>query len=470
MDVDLLHQQFPKHADKVKDVQQQVKEKVPGDLLVVKKDTRRHQLRKQCGERKAVHSVDVSGLNEILEIDANDMFAVVEGQVDMGHLVDATLPLGFVPMVVPEYRDFTCGGLVNGEGVQTSCHKFGLFTKTVVGVEVVLGNGDVVWADSETNADLFGGIMMSQGTLGFVTLVKVRLIPAKPYVCSTYYHYDNVDEFVHKLDELKNSECIYLDGVVFSPTHYTVTASYFIDSDEGLPVYHPEDKKEEGIEWYFQWMMRTKERNIEKDAIPTDEFLFRYMRGGWWVVSVYANTPLLNDTNWGRRMLDKQTKNSISFLDENLSVEERERCIVTQDLCIELERLKDGLQKVQNEFCVYPLWACVINPEPQNSHSLFYRQSEKKMPWTVDIGIWGEPKCENYQNRKQMHDLQKFVRYPSLWGITYLEPKELEEIFDIDQYVELRRKYFAEGNFIDVRNKVAFFDSKVKDKGPIPAW
>ena len=83
-------------------------------------------------------------------------------------------------------------GLVNGMGIQSSSHKWGLFTDVLVGVEVVIGDGSVVYATmSNEHRELFLAIMGCYGSLGFVVGVVVELMPVKPLVKTTYHwvHY-----------------------------------------------------------------------------------------------------------------------------------------------------------------------------------------------------------------------------------------------------------------------------------------
>ena len=50
----------------------------------------------------------------MLEIDVEAGFAEVEGMTTYAELVDATLPHGLVPAIVPELKSITVGGAVTG--------------------------------------------------------------------------------------------------------------------------------------------------------------------------------------------------------------------------------------------------------------------------------------------------------------------------------------------------------------------
>ena len=81
------------------------------------------------------------------EVCEKTMTVRVEPLVTMGQLTATLLPLGWTIPVVPELDDLTVGGLINGFGVETSSHKYGLFqhTCTEFEVSVALYNNKVCW-------------------------------------------------------------------------------------------------------------------------------------------------------------------------------------------------------------------------------------------------------------------------------------------------------------------------------------
>lgn len=55
--------------------------------------------------------VDTSLLNHVISVDRTKMTCLVEPNVPMDQLVDATMPHGFVPQVVMEFPGITVGAL-----------------------------------------------------------------------------------------------------------------------------------------------------------------------------------------------------------------------------------------------------------------------------------------------------------------------------------------------------------------------
>ena len=70
------------------------------------------------------------------------------------------------------------GGLVMGTGIETSSHKHGLFQHICVAFELVLSDGSLITCSKDENSDLFYAVPWSYGTLGFLTAVKIKIIPA----------------------------------------------------------------------------------------------------------------------------------------------------------------------------------------------------------------------------------------------------------------------------------------------------
>jgi delta24-sterol reductase len=107
--------------------------------------------------KRARHfQVDLSAFRNILEIDTERMVAKVEPLVSMGQITKATCPMNLSLAVAPEFDDLTVGGLINSYGISGGSHIYGLFTDTVVAMEVVLADGQVVRATMDNeHSDLF---------------------------------------------------------------------------------------------------------------------------------------------------------------------------------------------------------------------------------------------------------------------------------------------------------------------------
>ncbi len=126
--------------------------------------------------------IECSRMDRIVEIDAVDRFARVEPGVVNAELSKAVAPHGLFYAPDPSSQLVcTIGGNVaeNSGGPHTL--KYGTTTNHVLGLELVLPDGEVALLGSPTGFangyDLVGAVVGSEGTLGIVTQATVRLSP-----------------------------------------------------------------------------------------------------------------------------------------------------------------------------------------------------------------------------------------------------------------------------------------------------
>ena len=126
--------------------------------------------------------IECSRMNRILEVNADDRYAVVEPGVVNADLSKAALPTGLFYAPDPSSQlACTIGGNVaeNSGGPHTL--KYGSTTNHVLALELVLPSGDVVQLGSATGwsagYDWVGAVVGSEGTLGIVTQATLRLEP-----------------------------------------------------------------------------------------------------------------------------------------------------------------------------------------------------------------------------------------------------------------------------------------------------
>ena len=94
--------------------------------------------------RDAAHTaLDAGGFAGVLSIDAEARTADVLGMTTYEHLVDATLPYGLMPLVVPQLKTITLGGAVTGLGIESSSFRNGCPHESVLEMDVLTGDGRV---------------------------------------------------------------------------------------------------------------------------------------------------------------------------------------------------------------------------------------------------------------------------------------------------------------------------------------
>lgn len=123
-------------------------------------------------------------MNKILEIDAENLVAVVQPGVIIQDLNNAVAPYGLIyPPDPGTVTTATMGGSVSECAGGLRGLKYGVTKHYVMGLEVVLANGKVARFGGKTVKNVTGYDMVklftgSEGTLGIITEIIVKLIPA----------------------------------------------------------------------------------------------------------------------------------------------------------------------------------------------------------------------------------------------------------------------------------------------------
>ncbi|MDI9847920.1 FAD-linked oxidase C-terminal domain-containing protein [Rhodoblastus sp. 17X3] len=127
----------------------------------------------------------MSKFNRIVAIDAANRCAVVQPGVTNLAVTQAAQPLGLYYAPDPSSQiACTIGGNVAENSGGVHCLKYGLTTNNVIGVELVTMEGEIVQLGGKhfdaAGYDLLGVVVGSEGMLGVVTEVVVRLLPTPP--------------------------------------------------------------------------------------------------------------------------------------------------------------------------------------------------------------------------------------------------------------------------------------------------
>src|SRR5262245_19619233 len=125
-------------------------------------------------------------MNRIKEINFSDAVAIVEPGVFTADLKAAVRAQKlFYPPDPASMKDCTIGGNASTNAGGPRCLKYGVTRNYVIGLEVVLANGEVLRTGgrvhkNKTGFDLIGLFVGSEGLLGIVTEITLRLLPLPP--------------------------------------------------------------------------------------------------------------------------------------------------------------------------------------------------------------------------------------------------------------------------------------------------
>ena len=131
-------------------------------------------------------ALSVARMNRILELAPDDGVAVVQPGVITGDLQRSARELGWdYPPDPASLDECSLGGNIATNAGGPRCLKYGVTRSYVLGLEVVLPDGQVVRCGgrvhkNKTGFDLVGLFTGSEGMLGVVTEATLRLIPKPP--------------------------------------------------------------------------------------------------------------------------------------------------------------------------------------------------------------------------------------------------------------------------------------------------
>jgi glycolate oxidase len=144
-------------------------------------------------------------MERILELDRANLTMLVEAGVTTLTISDAAIAAGlFYPPDPGSMKISTIGGNVAENAGGLRGLKYGVTRNYVMGLEVVMPNGEVLWTGNKCVKDVAGYSLRdifigSEGTLGIVTKVLLRLIPrpaAKKTMVATYAAMDQAAQTV----------------------------------------------------------------------------------------------------------------------------------------------------------------------------------------------------------------------------------------------------------------------------------
>jgi len=127
--------------------------------------------------------ISMMKMNRIVEISPSDGTAVLQPGVITGDLQDAVREHGwYYPPDPASLKECTIGGNVSTNAGGPRCLKYGVTKQYILGLTVVLASGEVLRTGgrchkNSTGFDLTSLMTGSEGMLGIITEITVRLIP-----------------------------------------------------------------------------------------------------------------------------------------------------------------------------------------------------------------------------------------------------------------------------------------------------
>ncbi len=227
-------------------------------------------------------SVDVNGLNQVLEVNADDLDVLVEAGVTRKQLNTDLRDLGLFFPIDPG-ADASLGGMAATRASGTNAVRYGTMRENVLGVTAVMPDGQIARfggraRKSAAGYDLTRLLVGSEGTLGIITELRLRVHGIPEAISAAVCPFATLEGAVRTvietiqmgvpvarvelLDELQMGACIRyskLEGVSETPTLFFE----FHGSDTGVAEQAETVRElaQANGGGTFQWTANAEERN-----------------------------------------------------------------------------------------------------------------------------------------------------------------------------------------------------------------
>ncbi|KAA2254294.1 FAD-binding oxidoreductase [Solihabitans fulvus] len=402
--------------------------------------------------------LDVSAFNRVLSVDPDARTADVQGMVTYEQLVDATLPHGLMPFVVPQLKTITLGGAVAGLGIESSSFRNGLPHESVREMEILTGDGQVLLAGPDTeHADLFHGFPNSYGTLGYALRLLIDLQPVRPYVRLRQVPFGSSSECADAIaaicanGELDGEPVDFIDGTVFSGDRMYLTLGDFTDSAPWVSDYT-------GMNVYYLSIPKRR-----TDYLTVRDYLWRWDTDWFWCSKALGVQQPMVRRLWPKKYLRSDVYRRIVALDRRYAVTDRISTLrgqqpaepVIQDIEVPVDRLAEFLDFFHREVGISPVWLCPLKVRDETSWPLYPLDPSTLY---VNVGFWATvtPRPGEQaggRNRLIERKVAELGGHKSLYSTSYYSEEEFWAHYNGPTYRVLKESYDPQGRLPDLYGK-----------------
>jgi glycolate oxidase subunit GlcD len=258
----------------------------------------------------------LSRLNRILGIYPQSRHAVVQPGVTNLELQDALAAIGYFYAPDPASQKVsTIGGNLGENSGGPRCLKYGVTTNHILGMELVLPDGDISRTGGAAldppGLDLRGVMVGSEGTLGIVTEITVRILPQTEKVITMLAIYDTIADAAKSVSGIISAGILpntleMMDATIIKAVEDSYACGYPRDAAAVLiiEVEGPSAGLKEQAERIREICMQTNCRSIQeaKDNAERNR-LWQGRRGAFGAVARLAPNYLVNDATVPRTEL-----------------------------------------------------------------------------------------------------------------------------------------------------------------------
>lgn len=179
--------------------------------------------------------LDLTGMNQILELDSENLILTVEPGVLIMDIHKYVENVNFFYPPDPGEKSATIGGNISTNAGGMRAVKYGVTKDYVLGLEVVLPSGEIILlggknVKNSSGYDLRGLMVGSEGTLGIITKAILRLIPKPKHTMSLLVPFKTMEEAVECVPKIMQSSII-PTAVEFMQKEVILMAEKYLDKE-----------------------------------------------------------------------------------------------------------------------------------------------------------------------------------------------------------------------------------------------
>ncbi len=409
-------------------------------------------------EKATTKGLDVSGLTGVISVDEGARTADVAGMCTYEDLVAATLPYGLSPLVVPQLKTITLGGAVTGLGIESASFRNGLPHESVLEMDILTGDGELVTTSRDVRPDLFHAFPNSYGTLGYSVRLKIELEPVKPFVALRHLRFDSLEELVDTMDRIVQTGRIdgspvdYLDGVVFSADESYLCLGVQTSTPGPVSDYT-------GKRIYYRSIQHPE--GEKHDRLTIHDYLWRWDTDWFWCSRAFgAQNPTIRRI-WPRSLRRSSFYWKLIGYDRRFDIADRiekrngrpPRERVVQDIEVPIGRTAEFLDWFLMNVPIEPLWLCPLRLRDDTGWPLYPIGAQQTY---VNIGFWSSVPAgvgEGATNRLIEEKVSELEGHKSLYSDAYYSPEEFDALYGGEVYDTVKKTYDPDSRLLDLYAK-----------------
>lgn len=306
-------------------------------------------------------------LNKILSIDTNNYQVTTEPGVITQELQEAVKAKGlFYPPDPASKGSCFIGGNISENSGGPKAVKYGVTAQYVLNLEVVLPNGEIIWTGANTLKNATGYnltqlIVGSEGTLGIVTKIVLKLIPHPTHTLLMLVPFYAAEKACEAVAEIMKTgiapsvlEFMERDALVWTLNKFPEIQLEVKDSHQAHLLIEVDGFSEEKLMEECEQIMQVLE------LFETDEILF-------------ADTAAQKDVLWeARRKVAEAVKRNSIYKEEDTVVPR-----------YELPRLLVGVKEICNKYAIQSV--CYGHAGDGNLHVNIIKGALPDDKWNIEL-------------------------------------------------------------------------------------